>query len=369
MFDKDSFADLLSKAIGDRTTTDYADLTGVNRTYISKLLNKKLLNPPSPSIIKGLASNAYHNISYEDLMMAAGYLPNTYTSTDISNIEEFMREHKIPEDIVPEKSLLRSFKNFIKDDSGMQTTSVPLLQHLALPILPFVLAFAGIKKLIPKLELADVLEEKEVVITEGGEPIDQEKRNKLVKIIRNSDSVSIKTQIPILGTIRAGLPVLAEDHWEEEIEVPSTLKADFALRVTGDSMLYVGIHPGYIAVFRKSDNAQSGQVVAAGVESMEWEANLKFYIERNGQAVLRSANPDYEDIEFGPKHRIIGVMVGLFRDNSPSIIDYQNMLRVKENQDDRWSKVIETASANGITPEHVRQLIDMQLIMAQKLTP
>jgi len=79
VFDKRRFANLLKEAIGDRTTPKYADLTGVNRTYISKLLNEKLSSPPSPKIIKRLASDAYNNLLYEDLMDAAGYLDHQET--------------------------------------------------------------------------------------------------------------------------------------------------------------------------------------------------------------------------------------------------------------------------------------------------
>ncbi len=42
--------------------------------------------------------------------------------------------------------------------------------------------------------------------------------------------------IPLLGTIRAGLPLLAEENWDEQVEVSANLQADYALRVTGDSM-------------------------------------------------------------------------------------------------------------------------------------
>lgn len=81
MFNKLKFADLLLKAIGDRTASAYAEITGVNRTYISKLLNEKLDNPPGPDILNKLASAAHGGVTYEELMNAAGYLPKTYTNT------------------------------------------------------------------------------------------------------------------------------------------------------------------------------------------------------------------------------------------------------------------------------------------------
>ena len=74
MFNKSKFAELLKKAIGERTTTNYADITGVNRTYISKLLNEKLDSPPGPEIIKKLASVTHGGVTYEDFMTAAGFI-------------------------------------------------------------------------------------------------------------------------------------------------------------------------------------------------------------------------------------------------------------------------------------------------------
>ena len=110
-------------------------------------------------------------------------------------------------------------------------------------------------------------------------------------------------KIPILGTIRAGLPILSEGNCEELIDVPSNVKADFGLRITGDSMAWVGIHQGDIALFKESSVGSHGQIVAAGVEAETWEANLKFYIQQNGKVFLRSVNPNYEDIVYGPNHR------------------------------------------------------------------
>lgn len=74
MFDKDKFSLLIEKALGDRTTTEYSNQSGVNRTYISKFLNKGVNNPPSPEILRRLADAAHNDVTYEDLMKAAGYI-------------------------------------------------------------------------------------------------------------------------------------------------------------------------------------------------------------------------------------------------------------------------------------------------------
>lgn len=74
MFDKEKFKFLLEKAVGDRNATEFSKQSGVNRTYISKFLNKKVDNPPSPEILKRLADAAHNNITYAELMEASGYI-------------------------------------------------------------------------------------------------------------------------------------------------------------------------------------------------------------------------------------------------------------------------------------------------------
>ena len=74
MFEKEKFRDLLLKAMGEKTQEEFADLCGVNRTYISKYLNMHLENPPSPKIIKKIAENAQNGVTYEQLMDAAGHI-------------------------------------------------------------------------------------------------------------------------------------------------------------------------------------------------------------------------------------------------------------------------------------------------------
>lgn len=164
--------------------------------------------------------------------------------------------------------------------------------------------------------------------------------------------------IPILGTIRAGLPLLAEDNWESTIEISNEIKADFALRVTGDSMSWVGIHDGDLALLQKTNVAQNGQIVAAGIENATWEATLKFYMSTNSHYVLRAANPGYPDMLFTEKHRIIGVVVNIIKD-TPSIFTYRDFLAAKDMHDEAWSETIEKAAQHGLSGKDVTSLIDM----------
>lgn len=185
--------------------------------------------------------------------------------------------------------------------------------------------------------------------------------------IKLNDVLETRT-VPLLGTIRAGLPILAEENWESEIEAPSTIKADFALRVEGDSMIYAGILPGDIVLLKQSNTANTGDIVAAGVEESAWSANLKYFVKPNGHYCLRSANPTYKDIEFTENHRIIGIMEGLIRETAPSVGEYKTFVNYGTSFTDEWIEVIAEAQAIGLNAEKVRSLIEIQRSMFEQLS-
>lgn len=76
MFDKKNFAFLLKQAKGDRSINQYALHSGISAAHISRLLRELLDTPPSPETIKLLADKAMNDVTYNDLMKAAGHLIN-----------------------------------------------------------------------------------------------------------------------------------------------------------------------------------------------------------------------------------------------------------------------------------------------------
>ncbi|MEF2825272.1 MAG: S24 family peptidase [Peptococcaceae bacterium] len=68
--------------------------------------------------------------------------------------------------------------------------------------------------------------------------------------------------IPLLGTIAAGAPILADDHIEDYIEISLDVKADFALRVQGDSMIDANIHDGDIVFIHQQPSVENGEIAA-----------------------------------------------------------------------------------------------------------
>lgn len=92
-FNKTEFATLLDKAKGDRSINQYANETGVSAAHISRFLREMIDAPPTPETISKLATKAYNEVTYRDLMAAAGHIdisaqPNESTIIN-SEIEKY----------------------------------------------------------------------------------------------------------------------------------------------------------------------------------------------------------------------------------------------------------------------------------------
>lgn len=104
------------------------------------------------------------------------------------------------------------------------------------------------------------------------------------------------TTIPLVGTIAAGEPILAEQNIEDSFAVSSELVPDpdsFMLRVKGDSMIDAGIYDGDLVVVRRQETADEGDIVAALLDD---EATIKRFFRENGHIRLQPENPTMEPI-------------------------------------------------------------------------
>ena len=109
------------------------------------------------------------------------------------------------------------------------------------------------------------------------------------------DAVHLRSGVPVplLGTIAAGAPILADEHVEEILTLPTELVGRgtlFALHVRGDSMIDAGISGGDVIVVRQQSVADNGDIVAALIDD---EATVKVYRQRDGQVELVPRNPRY----------------------------------------------------------------------------
>jgi len=122
--------------------------------------------------------------------------------------------------------------------------------------------------------------------------------------------------VPVMGRIAAGTPVEAIQTRSHTINVPpdmlSTTGEHFALEVRGDSMIEAGILDGDIALIKKTDGADTGDIVVALID--DEEATLKRFRRRGASIALEPANTSYEVRILPPNRvRIQGKLVGLFR--------------------------------------------------------
>ncbi len=118
--------------------------------------------------------------------------------------------------------------------------------------------------------------------------------------------------LPLVGSVAAGQPVLAEENIEEYVPVPPMAggdDGDFVLRVRGDSMIDAGILPGDFVVVRPRESASDGEIVVALVGE---EATVKRFFREADHVRLQPENATMEPIR-SREVRVVGKVVGLFR--------------------------------------------------------
>jgi repressor LexA len=123
-------------------------------------------------------------------------------------------------------------------------------------------------------------------------------------------------KLPLLGQIAAGGPLLAEENIEDELAVPEPLgrRADFLLRVKGESMIEAGILDGDILVVQRAQDARNGEIVVAlaGDDESADEATVKTFYREDGRVRLQPENAALEPI-YAEHVQILGRVTGVFR--------------------------------------------------------
>ena len=124
--------------------------------------------------------------------------------------------------------------------------------------------------------------------------------------------------LPIVGRVAAGNPILAEENIEDYCDLPPEFfrpRADYLLRVKGDSMIDAGIFDGDLLAVHKTNNVSNNDIVVARIED---EVTVKrFHRGRSKYIItLLPENPDYQPIEVDLRDRnftVEGLSVGLIR--------------------------------------------------------
>ncbi len=136
----------------------------------------------------------------------------------------------------------------------------------------------------------------------------------LALVLRHTEPV---VEVPVLGRIAAGQPLLATEHVEDTLPLPkSWARGDevFLLRVTGDSMAPL-LLPGDLVMVRVQPRVSRGDIAVVLVDG---EATVKRVYEEAGGLVLKGDNPDFAPLRYSPAEagelvQVMGKVVGVYR--------------------------------------------------------
>jgi repressor LexA len=139
-----------------------------------------------------------------------------------------------------------------------------------------------------------------------------------IEVISDDGAIPISRaavrDVPLVGSIAAGSPILAEEDIEEVYPLPIELVGQepvFMLKIRGDSMIDLGIFDKDYVVVQKQQTASNGQIVAALVDGEE--ATVKTFKRTANGITLLPANEDFEPMVFTDGVEILGVVVAVLR--------------------------------------------------------
>lgn len=143
-----------------------------------------------------------------------------------------------------------------------------------------------------------------------------------IRLLEDGSAPAVEPEeagLPLIGQVAAGEPILATEHVESHYQMDPNLfhpKADFLLRVKGESMKDIGIMDGDLLAVHRTQQARNGQVVVARVED---DVTVKRLDQHGHKLRLIAENVDFQDIEVDLRETpvtIEGLAVGVIRNNS-----------------------------------------------------
>ena len=142
-----------------------------------------------------------------------------------------------------------------------------------------------------------------------------DKKSRAIKLIKTSNGDSNFMEIPVLGTVAAGRPIMAEENKDGFIRLPRSFirrsREYFALRIRGDSMIGAGIMEGDLAVIEHQPMVNNGEIA---VVMMDDSVTLKTFYRQKNEIRLQPENPKYEPIICrGGDVKILGRLAHILR--------------------------------------------------------
>jgi repressor LexA len=119
---------------------------------------------------------------------------------------------------------------------------------------------------------------------------------------------------PVIGSIAAGEPILAEENISDYYPLPASFSTSskhiFILKVQGESMINAGILNDDYVIVEQRDTAENGEIVAALIDD---SATIKRFFKENGHIRLQPENDQMKPIIIEDDIRVLGKIVGLYR--------------------------------------------------------
>ena len=152
----------------------------------------------------------------------------------------------------------------------------------------------------------------------------EDKKGRTLKVIKGTDGQPLKREsknfyaqremvdVPVIGRITAGQPILAVENVTDTFPIPIDFVGNsesFMLTVRGESMIEAGILDGDYILVKKQNNANNGEIVVALIED---EATVKTFYKENGHIRLQPENHTMNPI-IVPDCKILGKVAGVFR--------------------------------------------------------
>ena len=122
-------------------------------------------------------------------------------------------------------------------------------------------------------------------------------------------------EIPVVGRVAAGTPILAEENIEDTFPIPARYAAggtSYMLKVRGESMIEAGIMDGDLILVQQQENAQNGEIVVAMIDGFESEATVKTFYNEGDHIRLQPENHTMSPI-LVKDVKILGKVKGVFR--------------------------------------------------------
>lgn len=273
MFDTKAFSEILKKISNSyNSVTYFSDKSGVNRTYLSKYINMKLNNPPTPKILEKIANSSNGIVSYYELMKICGYVFN--------NDEKNLAMAHSQSDYIESR-------RYILEDNNFSPSEILELKRIT--------------------SIVDNLKYKEE-INSFLESLDKSKKNVALNLIKDSmnylkgisyveyyESNKKYYMCPVYGEISAGQPNWAEENIEGRIPIDPNLmniidpEEYYFLRVNGESMNKV-VKNGAFALIHKQDFVDDGDIAVVLVNG--YNATLKKFIKQDNFIILEPQSND-----------------------------------------------------------------------------